>query len=223
MWNLNHPFNQRIRILLMEFLFLACYMHNLKSTFRNVQQTGEVRMQMEVRRRLNEELEVRKKQRRKVFNKTMHIIFWQSLLCSCCTRFRNTFKWGLMLKENICRQYWRKQLHKHFPRKILTLNATNILHSNVWEHGNHEKSRFGSQVNFPSLDKLHSIPASVEEQWKNINIENLENWRSISSSLMLLPNLIQNHFGMNLTLELFFPFKTKLQCYCKRFIPPELF
>ncbi|XWS75756.1 hypothetical protein CRYUN_Cryun01aG0119400 [Craigia yunnanensis] len=120
---------------------------------QSVQQTGEIRMQMEVPRRLNEELEyqVQKHLQMRIDAEGKYM---QTILEKAAA-------------QNISEENTNPQCYKYFGIQM---------------YGNMEIMKnldFGSQVNFPFLKELHSIPVSetayMEKQRKNINVENLKN------------------------------------------------
>ncbi|XP_022769958.1 myb family transcription factor APL-like [Durio zibethinus] len=117
---------------------------------QSVQQTGEVTLQMEVRSRMNEELEKHLQMRIDAQGKYM-----QKMLEKAAAQ--------TVLEENTNPQYY-----KYFG--IQKYGSMTGIMKNL---------DFSSQVNFSSLGELHSIPLSEtaymeKQQWKNINVENLE-------------------------------------------------
>ncbi|XP_021274886.1 myb family transcription factor APL-like isoform X2 [Herrania umbratica] len=117
---------------------------------QSVQQTGGVGLQMEVGGILNEELEVQKHLQMRIDTRGKYM---QTILEKAAAQ--------TLSEENT-----NSQCYKYFgiPK-----------YGNM---GSMENLDFVSQVNVPSLEELHSIPASetahMEKRWNKLNIENLE-------------------------------------------------
>lgn len=103
---------------------------------RNINQTEALKRQMEVRRRLNEQLEVNQKGNIILSKPTIYSIYFNSTsrlegewiyvlddFLDDSNRYRGTSRWESMRKENICRRYWRKPA-EHSLRNMRTVKIT---------------------------------------------------------------------------------------------------
>ncbi|KAK6259464.1 hypothetical protein SCA6_013938 [Theobroma cacao] len=133
---------------------------------QSVQQTGGVRLQMEGGGILNEELEVQKHLQMRIDAQGKYM---QTILEKAAAQ--------TLSEENT-----NSQCYKYFGiQKYGNMGSMNNLD-------------FVSHVNVPSLEELHSIPASetahMEKQWKKLNIENLESPIVFWSDDLLPENIV---------------------------------